>query len=98
MDTSRSAGDKPQEHEWIGKYAQVREPETPGWGPEGLVSYPAGIGGFIVRADESGRAVVQLSHFYGDYNGNLAAYGQVAFQVERLHLGDDVAAWGEDDR
>ncbi len=98
MVTPRNTNEKVSEYEWVGKYAQVKKPETPGWGPEGLVSYPAGIGGFIVRADETGRAVVQLSYFYGKYNGNLATYGLVAFQLESLHLGDDVEAWGEDDR
>ena len=86
------------EREWAGKYAQVKATETPGWGPEGLVSYPAGVGGFIVRVDESGRAVVQLSHFYGKHNGNLAEYGRVAFHLRDLHIGDDVTAWGQDDR
>lgn len=84
--------------DWIGKYAQVKDPETPGWGPEGAVSYPAGIGGFISRADEQGRAVVQLSHFYGKFNRNLAAYGEVAFELQTLHIGSDVQAWGRDDR
>lgn len=84
--------------DWVGKYAQVRAPETPGWGPEGLVSYPAGLGGFIVRADDGGRAVIQLSHYYGKFNRNLATYGEVAFQLEALHIGDDVQAWGVDDR
>ena len=83
---------------WVGKFAQVKEPETPGWGPEGLVSYPAGIGGFILRADEEGRAVVKLSHFYGKSNIKLAAYGEVAFLLGSLHLSNDVQAWGEDDR
>ncbi len=83
---------------WVGKFAQVKESETPGWGPEGLVSYPAGIGGFILRRDESGRAVVRLSHFYGNLNSNLSAYGEVAFHLKSLHVGDAVQAWGEDDR
>jgi len=86
------------EREWVGKYAQVKEGETPGWGPEGLVSYPRGIGGFIVRVDENGRAVVKLSHFYGKQNSNLAEYGLVAFHLRDLHAGDDVKAWGQDDR
>jgi hypothetical protein len=84
--------------EWIGKFAQVESSETPGWGPEGHVSYPAGIGGFILRADDKGRAVVKLSHFYGRVNSNLAAYGEVAFPPESLLLSDEVRAWGEDDR
>jgi hypothetical protein len=84
--------------EWVGKFAQVKDPETPGRGPEGLVSYPAGIGGFILRADENGRAVMKLSHFYGKSNSNLEEYGEVAFDVADLHLGDDVQAWGADDR
>ena len=84
--------------DWVGRFAQVKEAETPGWGPEGLVSYPAGIGGFILRADDKGRAVVSLSHFYGAFNRNLVAYGEVAFQLENLHVGDDVRSWGEDDR
>jgi hypothetical protein len=84
--------------DWIGKFAQVKDPATPGWGPEGLVTYPAGIGGFILRADENGRAVVKLTHFYGKSNLNLAVYGEVAFPPESLHLSDDVRAWGEDDR
>ncbi len=84
--------------DWIGKFAQVKEPETPGWGPEGLVTYPAGISGFIRRADKEGRAVIELSHFYGKYNPNLASYGEVSFELENLHLGDDVQAWGADDR
>ena len=79
-------------------FAQVRSPETPGRGPEGLVAYPAGIGGFITGADHEGWAVVRLSHFYGQFNGHLAAYGQVAFEIESLFLGDRVQAWGEDDR
>ncbi|MFQ5789178.1 MAG: hypothetical protein ACE5JI_01755 [Acidobacteriota bacterium] len=83
---------------WIGKFAQVKNAETPGWGPEGLVSYPEGIGGFIVRLDDEGRAVLQLSHFYGEPNDNLAAYGEVAFQAEDLLVGDGVQAWGKDDR
>ena len=84
--------------EWVGKFAEVKGPETPGWGPEGLVSYPAGIGGLILRTDNEGRAVVKLSYFYGKINGNLAAYGEVAFEVENLHIGNDIQAWGEDDR
>lgn len=84
--------------EWVGKFAQVKDPETPGWGPEGLVSYPAGIGGFILRTDEKGRPVVKLSHFYGKANSNLTAYGEVAFSLESIHLGNEVQAWGEDDR
>ncbi len=84
--------------DWVSKFAQVKEAETPGWGPEGIVSYPAGIGGFILRSDDEGRLVVNLSHFYGTFNPNLAAYGEVAFQSESLHVGDGVQAWGEDDR
>ena len=84
--------------EWVGKFAQVKDQETPGWGPEGLVSYPAGIGGFIIRADDEGRAVVELSYFYGKSNGSLEAYGEVAFEVENLHIGPDIQAWGADDR
>jgi hypothetical protein len=84
--------------DWKGKFAQVKEAETPGWGPEGLVSYPAGIGGFVLRSDDEGRLVVNLSYFYGAFNTNLAAYGDVAFQPEGLHVGDGVQAWGEDDR
>ena len=84
--------------EWVGKFAQVKDQKTPGWGPEGLVSYPAGIGGFILRADDEGRAVVKLSHFYGENNGNLTAYGEIAFEVQNLHIGDDVQVWGADGR
>ena len=98
MRSPEEVGQAPTESEWVGKYAQVKETETPGWGPEGLVSYPAGIGGFILRVDESGRAVVQLSYFYGKHNVSLAEYGHVAFHLRDLHVGDDVKAWGQDDR
>jgi hypothetical protein len=84
--------------DWIGKFAQVKEAETPGWGPEGLVTYPAGIGGFIQRSDNEGRAVIELTHFYGEYNANLATYGEVSFELKNLYLGDGVQAWGADDR
>jgi hypothetical protein len=83
---------------WAGRFAQVREPGTPGWGPEGLVTYPEGIGGFIVRLDEEGRVVVRLAYYYGKPNSNLQAYGEVSFQPEDLHIGDEVQAWGADDR
>lgn len=83
---------------WVGKFVQVRDPSTPGWGPEGLVSYPEGIGGFIVRADDRGRAVVRLSHFFGVSNRHLEEYGEVAFELEDLHVGEGVQSWGRDDR
>jgi hypothetical protein len=82
----------------VGKFAQVRRAGTPGWGPEGLVSYPEGIGGWVVRSDSEGRAVVELGYFFGRRNPNLAAYGEVAFELEDLFLGDGVRAWGRDDR
>jgi hypothetical protein len=82
---------------WIGKFAAVKDPGTPGWGPEGVVTYPEGIGGFIVASDDRGRPVVRLTHFYGKSNRNLAEYGEVAFQIEDLHVGDGVRSWGEDD-
>jgi hypothetical protein len=82
----------------VGKFAQVKEPGTPGWGPEGLVAYPEGLGGFVVRTDSEGRPVVRLGYFFGKPNPNLAAYGEVAFAAEHLHLGDHVQAWGSDDR
>lgn len=81
-----------------GKFAQVREPGTPGWGPEGLVGYPEGIGGFIVRVDEAGRAVVQLAYYYGKLNPNLETYGEVAFEADDLYIGDQIQSWGTDDR
>jgi hypothetical protein len=83
---------------WVGKFAQVKKAETPGWGPEGLVTYPAGIGGFIRCADDEGRAVIELSHFYGRYNPNLATYGEVSFELDNLLLGEGIQAWGADDR
>lgn len=81
-----------------GKFAQVKEAGTPGWGPEGLVSYPEGIGGFILRIDPEGRLVVRLAYYYGKPNPNLAHYGEVAFQAEDLHIGDHIRPWGSDDR
>ena len=83
---------------WIGKFAEVKEPGTPGWGPEGVVTYPEGLGGFVIRNDDDGRPVVRLSHFYGKPNRNLTEYGEIAFQVEDLHLGDGVQSWGETER
>lgn len=83
---------------WIGKFAEVKEPGTRGWGPEGVVTYPEGLGGFVVQSDDDGRPVVSLSHFYGKSNRNLTEYGEVAFQLEDLHLGDGVRSRGEDER
>ena len=68
--------------DWIGKYAEVKDPGTPGWSPEGTVTYPEGVGGFIVRSDDRGRPVVRLSHYYGKSNRNLVEYGEVAFEME----------------
>ena len=81
--------------DWIGKYAEVRDPGTPGWGPEGTVK---GVGGFIVRKDDRGRPTVRLSHYYGKSNRSLVDYGKVAFEMETLHVTDSVRSWGEDDR
>jgi len=82
----------------VGKFAQVQEAGTPGWGPEGLVTYPEGLGGFIVGSDSEGRAVVALGYFFGKLNPNLKAYGEIAFELEDLHIGDGVQSWGTDDR
>ncbi len=84
--------------DWLGKFAEVKDPGTPGWGPEGLVTYPEGIGGFIIQTDEKGRPIVRLSHFHGKSNSNLGSYGEVAFELEDLNIGDGVQSWGEDDR
>ena len=83
---------------WIGKFAEVKESGTPGWGPEGVVTYPEGLGGFVVRGDDEGRPVVRLSHFHGKSNRNLTEYGEVAFQVEDLTFGDGVQSREEHER
>ena len=62
------------------------------------MTYPEGVGGFIVRSDDRGRRVVRLSHYYGKANRNLVEYGEVAFEMETLHVTDSVRSWGEDDR
>ena len=46
------------------------------------MTYPEGVGGFIVRSDDRGRRVVRLSHYYGKANRNLVEYGEVAFEME----------------
>ena len=80
--------------DWVGKYAEVKDPGTPGWSPEGTVTYPEGVGGFIVRSDDRGRPVVRLSHYYGKSNRNLVEYGEVAFEMETLHIAEGVRSRG----
>ena len=72
---------------WIGTFAELKEPGPPGCGPEGIVTYPEGIGGFVVRSDDDAKPVVRLRHFYSKSNHHFAEHGDVSFQVEDLHLG-----------